>query len=66
MAKESEAQKRASEKWNAENRQHRSFLTARSSARGFIRDSKGNNAKEPTYINDLIELRNMIDKKLNS
>jgi hypothetical protein len=66
MAKQSEAQKRASEKWDAENRAHRNYLTRKNSAKSFVRDSKGASANEPTYIDDLKELRTMIDDKLNS
>lgn len=53
----SEAQKRASAKWEAQNREHRNYLSKRSSARGFIR----NKATQE----DLLELRDMIDEKLS-
>ena len=33
---ESLSQKKASKKWNEKNREHRSYLTSRSSARSFI------------------------------
>ena len=53
----SEAQKRANAKWEAQNREHRNYLSKRSSARGFIR----NKATQE----DLLELRDMIDEKLS-
>lgn len=55
--KTSEAQKRANAKWESENRERRNYLSKRSSARGFIR----NKATQE----DLLELRDMIDKKLS-
>lgn len=55
--KTSEAQKRANAKWESENREHRNYLSKRSSARGFIR----NKATQE----DLLELRDMIDEKLS-
>lgn len=55
--KTSEAQKRANAKWEAQNREHRNYLSKRSSARGFIR----NKATQE----DLLELRDMIDEKLS-
>jgi len=52
-----EAQKRATKKWNERNREHRNYLNARSVARGFIR----NKAK----IDDLLELQTLIQNKLS-
>ncbi|KRM19329.1 hypothetical protein FC40_GL000256 [Ligilactobacillus hayakitensis DSM 18933 = JCM 14209] len=52
---ESEAQKRASRRWNAKNREHRSYLTSRSSARSFIRNK--------ATLADLDELQGLIDTK---
>lgn len=56
MAKSTDAQKRASVKWRDENRERARYTNARSAARGFIR----NRAK----INDLYELREIIDTKI--
>ena len=54
---ETEAQKKASKKWNDANKAHRNYLSSRGAARSFIR----NKATE----DDLLELRKMIDDKLN-
>ena len=56
MAKELTAQQRANKKWNARNREHRNYLTKRSTSRGFIR----NNATKE----DLLELQELIRKNL--
>jgi len=53
---ESQAQKKATQKWNKENREHRSYLSARGTARSFIRNKA---TKE-----DLLELKAMIESKL--
>ena len=50
-----DAQKRATKKWNKNNREHRKYLSKRSSARGFIR----NNAT----VDDLNELEELIKEK---
>lgn len=55
--KTSEAQKRANAKWDSENRERRNYLSKRSSARGFIRNK--------ATLEDLLELRDMIDEKLS-
>lgn len=54
--KVSEAQSRANKKWADNNRERKSYLSSRSSARSFIR----NKATEE----DLLELREMIDERL--
>ncbi|WP_195454167.1 hypothetical protein [Ligilactobacillus ruminis] len=54
---ETEAQKKATKKWNDANKAHRNYLSSRGAARSFIR----NKATE----DDLLELRKMIDDKLN-
>ena len=56
MAKELTAQQRANKKWNEKNREHRNYLTKRSTSRGFIRS---NATKD-----DLLELQELIQKKL--
>jgi len=56
MAKELTAQQRANKKWNEKNREHRNYLTKRSTSRGFIRS---NATKE-----DLLELQELIQKNL--
>lgn len=53
---ETKAQKEASRKWNEKNRTHRSYLTARSSARGFIRNK--------ATLEDLKELQSLIDERM--
>ena len=55
MTKELTPQQRANKKWNARNREHRNYLTKRSTSRGFIR----NNATK----DDLLELQELIQKK---
>ncbi|KRL84602.1 hypothetical protein [Ligilactobacillus apodemi] len=52
---ETKSQKKASQKWNEKNRAHRSYLTARSSARGFIRNK--------ATLDDLNELQELINKR---
>ena len=56
MAKQLTAQQRANKKWNAKNREHRNYLTKRSTSRGFIR----NHATK----DDLLELQELIQKNL--
>ena len=56
MTKQLTAQQRANKKWNARNREHRNYLTKRSTSRGFIR----NNAT----TDDLLELQELIRKNL--
>ena len=56
MTKELTAQQRANKKWNEKNREHRNYLTKRSTSRGFIR----NHATK----DDLLELQELIRKKL--
>lgn len=56
MTKELTAQQRANKKWNKRNREHRNYLTKRSTSRGFIR----NNATK----DDLLELQELIQKNL--
>lgn len=56
MTKELTPQQRANKKWNARNREHRNYLTKRSTSRGFIRNHA---TKE-----DLLELQELIQKKL--
>ena len=53
---ETKAQKQASQKWNEKNRAHRTYLSARSSARGFIRNK--------ATIDDLKELQSLIDERM--
>lgn len=48
-------QTEANKKWQEKNREYTRYLNARSSARGFIRNR--------ATINDLKELRSMIDEK---
>ena len=56
MTKQLTAQHRANKKWNARNREHRNYLTKRSTSRGFIR----NNATK----DDLLELQELVRKNL--
>ena len=56
MTKELTPQQRANKKWNERNREHRNYLTKRSTSRGFIRNHA---TKE-----DLLELQELIQKKL--
>ena len=56
MTEQLTAQQRANKKWNAKNRDHRNYLTKRSTSRGFIR----NNATK----DDLLELQELIQKNL--
>ena len=55
MAKELTPQQRANKKWNARNREHRNYLTKRSTSRGFIR----NHATQE----DLLELQELIQER---
>ena len=56
MTEELTAQQRANKKWNERNRDHRNYLTKRSTSRGFIR----NNATKE----DLLELQKLIQENL--
>lgn len=56
MTKELTPQQKANKKWNAKNREHKNYLTRRSTSRGFIR----NHATK----DDLLELQELIKKKL--
>lgn len=49
------AQEKATKKWNANNREHRNYLSKRSSARSFIRNH--------ATMNDLTELEEIIKEK---
>ena len=55
MAKELTPQQRANKKWNERNREHRNYLTKRSTSRGFIR----NHATQE----DLLELQELIKER---
>ena len=55
MTEQLTAQQRANKKWNAKNREHRNYLTKRSTSRGFIR----NNATK----DDLLELQELIQER---
>ena len=55
MTKELTPQQRANKKWNARNREHRNYLTKRSTSRGFIRNHA---TKE-----DLLELQELIQER---
>ena len=52
MTKELTPQQRANKRWNEKNREHRNYLTKRSTSRGFIR----NHATK----DDLLELQELI------
>ena len=56
MAEELTARQRADKKWNKKNREHRNYMTRRSTARGFIRNHA---SKE-----DLLELQELIQENL--
>ena len=56
MTEQLTAQQRANKKWNAKNREHRNYLTKRSTSRGFIR----NHATQE----DLLELQELIKENL--
>ena len=56
MTKELTPQQRANKKWNGRNREHRNYLTKRSTSRGFIR----NHATK----DDLLELQELIKENL--
>jgi hypothetical protein len=55
MTDELTARQRADKKWNEKNREHRNYMTKRSTARGFIRNHA---TKE-----DLLELQKLIQTK---
>ena len=55
MTKELTPQQRANKKWNERNREHRNYLTKRSTSRGFIR----NHATQE----DLRELQELIQER---
>ena len=56
MTKDLTPQKKKKKKWNARNREHRNYLTKRSTSRGFIR----NHATK----DDLLELQELVRKNL--
>ena len=56
MTEQPTAQQRANKKWNERNREHRNYLTKRSTSRGFIR----NHATQE----DLLELQELIKENL--
>ena len=56
MTEQLTPQQRANKKWNARNREHRNYLTKRSTSRGFIR----NHATK----DDLRELKELIEESL--
>ena len=56
MTKELTPQQRANKRWNERNREHRNYLTKRSTSRGFIR----NHATK----DDLLELKELIEESL--
>ena len=56
MTKELTPQQKANKRWNERNREHRNYLTKRSTSRGFIR----NHATQE----DLLELQELIQKVL--
>ena len=56
MTEELTAQQRANKKWNERNREHRNYLTKRSTSHGFIRNHA---TKE-----DLLELQKLIQENL--
>ena len=55
MTEQLTAQQRANKKWNERNREHRNYLTKRSTSRGFIR----NHATK----DDLLELQELIQER---
>ena len=55
MTKELTPQQKANKKWNERNREHRNYLTKRSTSRGFIR----NHATQE----DLLELQELIQER---
>ena len=55
MTEQLTPQQRANKKWNERNREHRNYLTKRSTTRGFIR----NHATK----DDLLELQELIQKR---
>ena len=56
MTEQLTAQQRATKRWNEKNREHRNYLTKRSTSRGFIR----NHATQE----DLLELQELIQENL--
>lgn len=52
-----EAQQKATKRWNANNREHRNYLSKRSSARSFIRNH--------ATCSDLSELEELIEERRN-
>lgn len=52
-----DAQTKATKKWNEQNREHRNYLSKRSSARSFIRNHASNS--------DLTELEELIAERRN-
>lgn len=52
-----DAQQRATKRWNKNNREHRNYLSKRSSARSFIRNHASNS--------DLTELEELITERRN-
>ena len=55
MTQELTPQQRANKRWNERNREHRNYLTKRSTSRGFIR----NHATK----DDLLELQELIQER---
>ena len=55
MTKELTPQQKANKKWNERNREHRNYLTKRSTSRGFIRDH--------ATQEDLLELQELIQER---
>ena len=55
MTKELTPQQKANKRWNERNREHRNYLTKRSTSRGFIR----NHATQE----DLLELQELIQER---
>ena len=55
MTKELTPQQKANKKWNERNREHKNYLTKRSTSRGFIR----NHATQE----DLLELQELIQER---
>ena len=53
-----DAQEKATKKWNKQNREHRNYLSKRSSARSFIRNH--------ATVDDLNELEELIAERRDS
>lgn len=66
MPKLTEAQQRANDKWNAENRARLNYLQKRSAVKGFILDRKQQNEKQPDYWDDLREYYELLKEKLKN